>query len=209
MIGILGGTFDPIHFGHLRPALDCLQVLGLQEVRLIPVNVAVHRAQPVASSDQRLAMLVAAIAAQPGFVSDTRELERPGGSFTYDTLRSLRAELGRDCPLCLLVGADAFAGFLSWHRPGDILGLAHVVVMRRPGPPSVLDSGLGAFYARYGCHDARDLAEAPAGRILFQEVTQIDISATRVRELIAQGRSPRYLLPESVLAIIESEKLYR
>jgi nicotinate-nucleotide adenylyltransferase len=209
MIGILGGTFDPIHFGHLRPALDCLESLGLREVRFIPLNVAVHRAQPVASSAQRLAMLEAAIGTQPGFVSDIRELDRAGGSFTYDTLLSLREELGPDCPLCLLVGADAFGGFLSWHRPVNILSLAHLVVMRRPQPSSTLDPGLGALYARYGCKEARDLAEAAAGRILFQDVTQMDVSATLVRDLIKKGCSPRYLLPDSVLSIIESERLYR
>jgi nicotinate-nucleotide adenylyltransferase len=209
MIGVLGGTFDPIHFGHLRPALDCLQALGLQEVRLIPLNVAVHRPQPIASPALRLAMLEAAIAGQPGFVSDARELERPGGSFTYDTLLSLRAELGLDCPVCLLIGADTFAGFLSWHRPVDILKLAHIVVMRRPRPSLALDPGQAALYARHGSGDARDLAAAPAGRILFQDVTQLDISATRVRELVRQGHTPRYLLPDSVLSIIESENLYR
>ncbi len=122
MIGILGGTFDPIHFGHLRPALDCLQGLGLAEVRFIPLNVAVHRPQPLAAPAMRLAMLEAAVRGQPGFVVDTRELERPGGSFSYDTLVSVRAEVGAEIPLCLLVGGDAFAGFLSWHRPWRFSG---------------------------------------------------------------------------------------
>jgi nicotinate-nucleotide adenylyltransferase len=209
MIGILGGTFDPIHFGHLRPALDCLQALGLEEIRLVPLNVAVHRAPPIASSDLRLAMLEAAIVGQPGFVADPREIERPGGSYTYDTLISLRAELGRERALCLLIGADAFAGFLDWHRPDDILGLAHLVVMRRPGASVALDPALQAFCSGHICDRAGDLAETPAGRILFQEVTQIDVSATHVRALVRQGLSPRWLLPDAVISIIAREGLYR
>jgi nicotinate-nucleotide adenylyltransferase len=153
MIGVLGGTFDPIHFGHLRPALDCLQALALEEVRLIPLNVAVHRPQPVASSALRLAMLEAAIAGQPGFVADPRELERPGGSYTYDTLISLRAELGDAEPLCLLIGADAFAGFLDWHRPADILDLAHLVVMRRPASRPFASGSCQAFCSGRLCED--------------------------------------------------------
>ncbi|EGV19439.1 nicotinate-nucleotide adenylyltransferase [Thiocapsa marina] len=209
MIGVLGGTFDPIHSGHLRPALDCFQALGLEEIRLVPLNVAVHRAPPVASSAQRLAMLEAAIAGQPGFVADPRELERPGGSYTYDTLISLRAELGGERPLCLLIGADAFAGFLGWHRPADILGLAHLVVMRRPGASEALDPALESFCSGRLRGRAGDLAETPAGRILFQSVTQIDVSATRVRELIRRGLSPRWLLPDAVISIIAAEGLYR
>jgi len=209
MIGIFGGTFDPIHVGHLRPALDCLQLLGLAEVRFVPLNVAVHRAQPKASSQLRLAMLEAAIADQPGFVADARELARPGGSYSYDTLRSLRAELGANRPLCLLIGADAFAGFLDWHRPLDILELAHLVVMQRPGHGAMPDLALRALYLDRGCDGPADLMVAPGGRILFQSVTQMDVSSSLVRQLIADGRSPRYLLPESVIELIERERLYR
>ena len=209
MIGVLGGTFDPVHFGHLRPALDCLQGLGLDEVRFIPLNVAVHRPQPLAAAAMRLTMLEAALGGQPDFVLDRRELERPGGSFSYDTLVSLRAEVGVDEPLYLLVGADAFAGFLSWYRPLEILELAHLVVMRRPGHGSVADPFLRNFYLEYGCDEPASLAERPGGRILYQDVTQVSISSTRIRQLIARGLSPRYLLPEAVLAIIKREGLYR
>ena len=209
MIGIFGGTFDPIHVGHLRPALDCLQLLGLAEVRFIPLKVAVHRAQPAASPALRLAMLEAAIAGQTGFVADARELARPGGSYSYDTLLSLRAELGQERPLCLLIGADAFGGFLHWYRPLDILGLAHLVVMQRPGQVPAPDPAVRALYRERGCDAAAELAAVPGGRILFQTVTQMDVSSSLVRELIAAGRSPRYLLPEPVIAIIERERLYR
>ncbi len=213
MIGVFGGTFDPIHYGHLRPALDCLQTLALDAVRFVPLRVAVHRPQPVAPPELRLAMLEAAIAGQTGFVADPRELKREGGSFSFDTLMSLRAELGFQRPLCLLVGGDAFAGFLAWYRPMDILGLAHLVVMGRPGPAPLPGTGLSPELKRLlddrGC-DRRDaLAAAPGGRILCQPVTSLDISSTRIRDLIGQGLSPRYLLPDPVLGLIEEAGLYR
>ena len=209
MIGVLGGTFDPIHLGHLRPALDCLERLGLTELRFVPLRLAVHRPQPQAPAALRLAMLEAAIAGQPGFVADTRELERPGGSFSYDTLQSLRADVGGQVPLCLLVGGDAFRGFLDWYRPREILDLAHVVVMRRPGVAGPLDARLATLCTERAADDPAALRAAPAGRILFQGVTQMDIASTRVRELIRGGGSPRYLVPDPVLAIIERSGLYR
>jgi len=209
MIGVLGGTFDPIHFGHLRPALDCLQLLGLAQVRFIPLNHAVHRPQPVAPPPLRLAMLAAAIAGQPGFSVDARELERPGGSFSYDTLASLRAELGTGLPLCLLLGGDAFRGFADWHRAREILDLAHLVVMQRPGVAGPLAPRLEVLCAGRTCDGPGALRTVPAGRILFQPVTQVDIASTRVRDLIRQGLSTRYLVPDPVLAIIAQAGLYR
>ena len=208
MIGLLGGTFDPIHFGHLRAALDCLQGLDLEQVRFIPLRIAVHRPQPLATTEQRLAMLEAALADEPPFVLDRRELHRDGPSYTLDTLRSLRAEFGGERPLCLLIGADAYGGFLDWHRPLEILELAHLVVMRRPGHDPVASPALRQLYLERVCEEPRCLAERPGGRILFQTLTQLDISSTRIRELIALGRRPRYLLPDTVLAYIERERLY-
>jgi nicotinate-nucleotide adenylyltransferase len=208
MIGVLGGTFDPIHFGHLRPALDVLQGLGLQEIRFIPLSVAVHRDQPTASNEQRLAMVRAALNTQPGFVADDRELGRVGGSYSFDTLTSLRAEKGETIPIVLLIGADAFRGFRNWHLPDGILELAHLVVMQRPGFRAALDPELKRWIFPRLTTDARDLEKTGGGRILFQEVTQLDISATLVRHLIAGGKSPRFLLPDAVLSIIEREGLY-
>ncbi|MBK1723332.1 nicotinate-nucleotide adenylyltransferase [Thiocystis violacea] len=209
MIGVFGGTFDPVHFGHLRPALDALQGLGLEQVRFIPLNVAVHRPQPLAPADLRLAMLQAAIEAQPGFVVDARELARTGGSYTYDTLVSLRGDFGAQRPLCLLVGADAYGGFLDWHRPLAILELVHLVVMRRPGHDPVAGPALRNLYLERGCDCVTKLARSPGGRILFHDVTQMEISSTQVRRLVEQGCSPRYLLPDAVLELIAREGLYR
>lgn len=209
MIGVYGGSFDPIHFGHLRPALDCLQALGLDQVRLIPLGRAVHRPQPVAPAHLRLAMLEAAIAGQAGLVADPCELGRPGGSYSYDTLVHLRVELGAAKPICLLVGGDAFAGFLDWYRPWGILELAHLVIMRRPGADLRLVPELEGLLRRCLCEGPSALRDAPGGRLLLQDVTQMDISSTRIRQLIGQGLSPRFLLPDAALAICDRAGLYR
>jgi len=208
MIGVFGGTFDPIHFGHLRPALDVVQSLGLAELRLLPLKVAVHRPQPLASAALRLQMTRLAVNGQPGFVVDDRELTRDGPSYTVDTLASLREEVGADAPLCLLIGGDAFAGFLDWHRPRAILGLAHLVVMQRPGAPTVRDQALRDEIGRRRVDDSGALRQAPAGRIYFQTVTQLDISSTRIRRMFAAGQSPRFLLPDAVLELLDREQCY-
>lgn len=209
MIGVLGGTFDPIHFGHLRPALEVYAALGLAELRFVPLRQAVHREPPHASGRHRLAMVEAAIRGQPGFVVDRRELDRPGGSYSYDTLASLRAEIGAEPPLCLLLGSDAFSGFLAWHRPLDILVLAHLIVMTRPGAEAPWDADLRALVEARRVRDRDRLAMAAGGYIHCQAVTQLEISATAIRQLVAAGQSPRFLLPDPVIEIIEQAELYR
>jgi len=209
MIGVFGGTFDPIHFGHLRPALDVIQGLPMHEIRFVPLRVAVHRPQPVATAAQRLAMVHAAVKGQRGFVVDERELGRTGGSYSYDTLASLRAELAPDLPICLLTGLDAFGDLSTWHRWRDIAELAHLVVMRRPGAGEPGDPELRRWMEPRLASRPGDLAQSPAGLIHLQDVTQLDICATAIRNQIALGLSPRFLLPESVLTLIEREGLYR
>jgi len=208
MIGILGGTFDPIHIAHLRTALEVKQGVGLDEIRFIPLYQAVHREQPKVSGDLRLRMVLAAISDQPCFVADDRELKRQGESYTVDTLGSLRADLG-DRTLCLIVGGDAFSQFLTWHRPLEILDLAHLVVMQRPGHGDLSDPGLQALIGEREATDPELLRQRPAGHIYFQSVTQMEISATHIRNLIAAAQSPRYLLPEGVLHIIQDQNLYQ
>lgn len=208
-VGILGGTFDPVHYGHLRSALELQEALELKEIRLLPSAVPPHRPAPRASAEQRLAMLRLAIAGQSGLSVDSHELERSGPSYMVDTLTSLRAELG-DTPLCLILGADAFLGLPSWHRWQELNDLAHLVVMHRPGwSVESAEAALKAQLRERRLDSASALAAKPAGGIWLQPVTQLDISATALRELIAAGRSPRYLLPEAVWDYIRAQGLYR
>jgi nicotinate-nucleotide adenylyltransferase len=207
MIGVLGGTFDPAHFGHLRPALEIQQALGLDEIRLLPAHVPPHRSQPQASPQQRLAMLRAAVDGDPAFTVDTREYEREGPSYTLDTLQSLRADLtGKD--LCLLVGMDAFCGFTSWHRWREIPEYCHLVVMTRPGKTLPEQDELADFISRRRVADAGMLKTRASGLLLFHPVSQLEISATQIRKLLAAGKRADYLLPKSVLEVIKNESLY-
>ncbi len=208
MIGILGGTFDPVHFGHLRPALEVCEALQLEELRLIPSNIPPHRPGPVASPTQRLDMLRAAVGDTPHFIIDERELERDGPSYTIDTLLSLRRELG-SASLCLLIGMDAFLGLPDWHRWHELIGQCHMVVMTRPGAQMPETGELAGFIDRHRADDAAALASGPAGYVLFQPVSRLEISGTRIRERLAAGNSARFLMPQAVLAIIEREGLYR
>ncbi|MCB1761020.1 MAG: nicotinate-nucleotide adenylyltransferase [Gammaproteobacteria bacterium] len=202
MIGILGGSFDPIHYGHLRTALEVQQALGLEEIRLIPLRSPPHRGALGTDPETRLEMVRAAVADNPVFRVDARELSRAGKSYTLDTLLSLREEIP-ETPICLLLGNDAFRGFPGWHLPLEILQQAHLVVMERPGEDAP------ALYPSRHARDADELRAAPGGRVLLQPVTQLEISATQIRALLKRGRSPRYLLPDAVLEIIEQRGLYR
>lgn len=202
MIGILGGSFDPIHYGHLRTALDVQQALGLDEIRLIPLHDPPHRDALASSAETRLAMVRAAVADEPLFRVDDRELARSGKSYTLDTLLSLREEMGQQT-ICLLMGTDAFRGFPGWHKPGEILKQAHLVVMQRPGKVQP------EIYPERRVATAAALHGSSAGRILFLPVTQLEISATRIRAMLRKGQSPRYLLPDGVLSIIRQQNLYR
>ncbi|MDD3517103.1 MAG: nicotinate-nucleotide adenylyltransferase [Chromatiales bacterium] len=208
MIGILGGTFDPVHFGHLRPALELLEGLPLDELRLLPCGVPPHRDAPAVSAAHRRAMLERAIDGQPGFRIDTRELDRPGPSYMVDTLASLREELGAACPIALILGMDAFLGLPTWHRWERIPQLAHLLVMERPGARLPEDGPLAALVQTGRADAAQALRESPSGRILTWSVTQLDISATRIRALVADGRSVRYLLPAAVNDYIHEHGLY-
>ena len=210
MIGIFGGTFDPVHFGHLRPALEVQQMLGLQQVRFIPSGHPPHREMPRASASQRLAMLRAAIDEQPGFVLDEREIRRQGPSYMVDTLLSLREELG-ETPLCLILGYDAFLNLPDWYRWEQLIELSHIVVTHRPGwllteyraNPELVD------LLEQHQQSLSQLGRQRAGGVVFVPVTQLEISATSIRRQIRDGESIRYLLPDSVIEIIEKQHIYR
>jgi nicotinate-nucleotide adenylyltransferase len=208
MIGILGGTFDPVHFGHLRPALEVQEALALDELRLIPCHIPPHRGEPHATASQRVAMLEAAVQTHHAFRVDTRELQRHGPSYTFDTLASLREDLGAS-GICLLMGMDAFGGLTTWHRWDELIDLCHLVVMTRPGADIPPDGELANFIRHHRVQDAAQLRGVPAGRLLFQPVTALAISASRLRGLLAEGLSPAFLTPAAVIRIINQEGLYR
>lgn len=200
-IGIFGGTFDPIHYGHLRTAFELWQGLKLSEVRFLPAGSPPHRQVTHASAELRVAMVEAAIAGQPGFVLDDREVRRRGVSYSFDTLTELRAEFPQR-PLCLLLGMDAFLGLPDWHRWRELLDLAHIVVAHRPGWKAPTMGPLGELMVDHGTGSIRDLHEKLAGRIYIRAVTQLEISSTDLRQVITSGQDPRYLVPEEVRRII-------
>jgi nicotinate-nucleotide adenylyltransferase len=206
-IGLFGGMFDPIHYGHLRTAFELWQALKLAEVRFMPAGSPPHKQMTHASAELRLAMVSAAIADQKGFVVDDREIRRQGVSYSYDTLAELRAEYP-DRSLCLLLGMDAFLGLPDWHRWRELLELAHIVVAHRPGWKAPTMGPLGEVMVDRGTGSVRDLHEKRAGRIYIRAVTQLEISSTDLRQVITSGQDPRYLVPEEVRKIIRETGCY-
>ncbi|MDP3334956.1 MAG: nicotinate-nucleotide adenylyltransferase, partial [Methylococcaceae bacterium] len=181
MIGIFGGTFDPVHYGHLRSALEVKELFGLDEVRLIPCYQPPHRDQPKASATMRLQMLQQAINHEPGLIVDSRELDRAGPSYMVDTLKSLREEFSEQT-LLLFIGSDAFENLTRWHRWQQLFAYAHLVVLTRPGYAiKTLDS----FFNPRLANAKTELSKTPAGSIFFQPVTQLDISDSAIRNMIA------------------------
>ena len=206
-MGIFGGTFDPIHYGHLRTAFELLEMLRLPEMRFMPAGNPPHREHTVASNAQRLEMVRAATAGQPGFTVDDREMHKSGPSYSVETLAELRGEFPAR-PLCLIVGMDAFLGLPTWHQWRELLSLAHLVVAHRPGWRAPTMGPLGEMLVDRGTGTVRDLHDGIAGRIFIHAVTQLEISSTDVRALIHAGRDPRYLMPEGVRRIIIDSGCY-
>lgn len=208
-IGIFGGTFDPVHHGHLRTAIELKDALGLDELRLLPCNQPVHREGPQAAPAQRLAMLRAAVDGCAGLAVDAREIERGGPSFSIDTVRALRAELGNAAALCLVIGQDAFLGLRGWREWERLTDHAHLVVVERPGSTLQAEPALAAWAAERAAGDPiAALDAAAAGSVLRLQLTQLDIASSRIRALLAGGRSPRFLLPDAVLHYIHDNGLY-
>jgi nicotinate-nucleotide adenylyltransferase len=209
-IGIFGGTFDPIHFGHLRLAEEMAEAIGLSQVAFIPAGQPPHRGAPRTAATHRLEMVRRAVAGNPRFTADAREVQRPDPSYTVDTLTALRAELGNEQPLWLLLGADAFLGLPSWHEWKRLFELANIAVAARPGA-RLLQSDAMPDDLKHEVsqrQQAPGSVSGPAGSVLLQQMTPLDISATAIRDTLARHGSARYLLPDAVLDYIHEHQLY-
>ncbi len=206
-IGILGGTFDPIHHGHLRLAIELYERLDLAEVRLIPAAHPPHRSLPSASGPLRLKMVQAAISGTPELTVDERELQRSGPSYMVDTLKSLRNEYPHR-PLGLILGMDAFMGLPRWYQWQHLITLAHLLVVHRLGTPWHSNTTMQNLLSSHQTHNPDELRNQLLGRIFIAEIPALNISATQIRNLIAKGKNPHYLLPLTVLDIINHHRLY-
>ncbi|MDP2135879.1 MAG: nicotinate-nucleotide adenylyltransferase [Sulfuritalea sp.] len=215
VLGLFGGTFDPLHVGHLRLALEAREALGLSGVSFIPAGKPALRDAPQCSAADRLAMVERTLTGMPGFGVDAAEVLNaaagPEPSYTVDTLQRQRQLHGAQRPLVLLLGADAFARLESWHRWRELFGLAHIGVATRPGHELKVGAGAAALDAEFAsrCGSAADLNGAPSGRIVSFTITALEISASAIRRRLAAGLSVRYLVPDAVLDYIESHQLYR
>lgn len=210
-LGFFGGTFDPVHFGHLRLAEEAADALGLATIVWSPAGQPPHRVQPRAAAADRLAMVELATTDNPRFRVDASEATSAAPSYTVAALERLRRQFGPARPLVLLLGSDAFAGLCSWHRWAELFRLAHLAVTHRPGvdlDSATLPAALAGELASRRATTPAALAQSPAGRIAGFAMTPLAISATHIRDLLARRQSPRYLLPAAVVEYIESHHLY-
>jgi nicotinate-nucleotide adenylyltransferase len=207
-VGVLGGTFDPIHNGHLRLGWEAVARLGLAQLRVIPCHLPPHRENPSSSAQHRLAMTRLACDDVPGFVVDDWEISRDQPSFSVHTLSHLRQQVGSQVALVFIMGLDAFNQFSRWHQWERILELAHLWVAQRPGAQVPDPSTAEGQLLKQRQTTSAGLLQQPAGNICLYPTTALDISATGLRQQMEQGISPRFLLPDAVRAYIEHHELY-
>jgi nicotinate-nucleotide adenylyltransferase len=204
----MGGAFDPVHYGHLRTALELQQACSIAELRFIPSANPPHRAGHVAPGALRVQMLTAALQDCANTRVDTRELERGGPSYTVLTLRELRAELGETCSLSLMLGMDAFLGLPQWEKWHELVELAHIIVAHRPGWQPPQDGPLGELLRERRCDAVQDIHAAAAGGIWVQEVTQLEISSSIIRAQLGRGFDARFLMPGAALQLAQQAGCY-
>lgn len=207
MICLFGGTFDPIHLGHLHAAQSVCDALGVPEIRLILSARPSHRKAPGATIEQRWEMLKLACGSDPRLVPDDREIRRATPSFTVDTLAEIRLKHPRE-PLVWVIGSDAFALLASWYRWEQVLELCHLLVLNRPGHPLTLEPRLQRLMGFAQTRDTADLARHPAGRVLILESEMEEVSAEGIRGAIGAGESVAHLLPAAVDNYIRAHRLY-
>ncbi len=209
LVGVFGGTFNPVHYGHLRSALELVERLQLEQLRLMPSAQPPHREAPQCSAAHRAAMLELAVAGEPRLACDARELHRAGKSYTIDSLIELRDELGGDTALCMVLGCDALLHISQWHRWQELLDWAHIVVIARPGWALPRTGVVAQWLDAHRLNDLCALRQPRAGGIVIEELRPLAISSTEIRDLLAAGRSARYLMPQSVLDYIQTHQLYQ
>lgn len=202
LLGVLGGTFDPVHIGHLRAVLDVQQALGLSEVRLIPNFTPPHKSEPILAADLRLQLLQKALTGLPGLIADDREIARQGSSYMVDTLEQLKQDFP-ERHICLIIGMDAYNSFCSWHKWSSILEIAHLLVMQRAGVDQLQNHQLDDHLT----DELKELTNISSGRVYIQPVSQLDISSTHIREMIVKGQNIQFLVPENVR--LEIQTLYK
>ena len=203
IIGLYGGTFDPIHIGHLRPAVEVFQHLKLDKLFFIPCAYPPHKTKPFFTIQQRIKLLQAAIGSYPEFEIDQRETQRPPPSYTIDTLKSLRNDFP-DAALCLIIGKDAFNNINSWHQWHELLNFAHLIVTQRPHEPITINDEISAFFRLHNTQNITKIQDNTCGCIYMQKVTQFDISSTQIRTLLETRHDVRYLVPDKVYEIINN-----
>ena len=208
LVGVFGGTFNPVHYGHLRSALELVERLQLEQLRLMPSASPPHRDAPECSAERRAAMVELAVTGEPRLVCDAREMQRPGKSYTIDSLIELRGELGAQRGLCMVLGCDAVQDIATWHRWQELLDWAHIVIIARPGWQLPRAGELAQWLKTHQLESSELLRQRPCGGIAIEELRPLAISSTEIRDLLASGRSARYLMPQSVLDYIQTHTLY-
>lgn len=204
----MGGTFDPIHNGHLRTALELQQWLGIQQVHLIPSKTPVHKGKPGTSADQRLAMAQLAVSSEPSLVVDDREIRSSKPSYSFYTLQGLREQLGESVSISMIMGMDSYQTLPSWLEWQRFLELCHLIVLQRPGYQLSETSAMVEYTRKHQAIDVTEIFSEPAGKVLIHELTPLGISATQIRQTIESGASPRYLIPDQVWQYIQENRLY-
>ena len=213
LVGIFGGTFDPIHYGHLRIAEEIVETVGLQKMYFVPAGIPRLRHSPVASPQHRVEIVRLAIQKNPDFVLDEREIYRDSVSYSIDTAREFKQEFGEEVRLCLVLGADAFIKLSEWNNWKELFNLCHFIVSTRPGYTLTLIKELLSKELREECSqrwvsNTESLKKNASGLIFIASTTMLDISATTIRAHIAVGRSVRHLVPSVTVNYISENKLY-
>ena len=223
MIGIFGGSFDPPHFGHIKSTLALLEHFAFEQIRFVPCQLSPLKERVFANAQHRWQMLNLVCSSQPKLIADDRELKREGSSYTIDSLIELREEFGENQSIVLILGMDAYLNFCQWRRYEEILSYCHLLLMQRPGYSlSMLENKAEPenkrnieaecekeYFSLNNTEDTNQLATVPCGKIYMSDLEKIDISSTLIRETIAQGQQPKYMLPGNVWNYVRRNKLYQ